>query len=95
VSVLFHAGGIDEICFHLFTWRRSRLHLGRFKEPIYYLTDPISWKPNPGQENGFKRVEAPKGFVSDLADIKFILNELLCGNFARNLTNVSTWGNVR
>jgi hypothetical protein len=30
----------------------SRLHLGRFKEPIYYLTDPISWKPNPGQENG-------------------------------------------
>lgn len=47
----------------------SRLHLGRFKEPIYYLTDPISWKPNPGQENGFKRVEAPKGFVSDLASI--------------------------
>src|ERR1700681_1749562 len=55
----------------------SRLHLGRFKEPIYYLTDPILWEPNPGQENGFRSVEAPKGFVTDLASIPQILWSIL------------------
>ncbi|HXL67606.1 MAG TPA: DUF1353 domain-containing protein [Xanthobacteraceae bacterium] len=46
----------------------SPLHLGRFKEPIYFLLDPIAWKPN--EEGGpYKEVDAPKGFVTDLASI--------------------------
>jgi hypothetical protein len=44
------------------------LKMSRFREPIYFLTAPISWKPNPGQER-YKAVTVPKGFVTDLASI--------------------------
>jgi len=44
------------------------LHVSRFKDPIYFLTKPISWKPNPGQEQ-FGEVTVPKGFVTDFASI--------------------------
>ena len=27
------------------------LHLSRFADPIYFLTKPINWMPNPGQES--------------------------------------------
>jgi hypothetical protein len=47
----------------------SPLHLGRFKDPMYYLLDPISWSPNQNQLGKFDAVEVPKGFVSDLASI--------------------------
>lgn len=47
------------------------LKISRFWEPIYFLTAPISWKPNPGQER-YKAVTVPKGFVTDLASIPSI-----------------------
>ncbi len=44
------------------------LKVSRFWEPIYFLTAPISWTPNPGQER-YKAVTVPKGFVTDLASV--------------------------
>ncbi|MBS0164842.1 MAG: DUF1353 domain-containing protein [Nitrospira sp.] len=44
------------------------LKISRFREPMYFLTAPISWTPNPGQER-YKAVTVPKGFVTDLASI--------------------------
>src|SRR4051794_2557985 len=43
------------------------LIVGRFIDRIYFLNRPISWSPNPGQKH--KRVEVPKGFVTDFASI--------------------------
>jgi hypothetical protein len=54
----------------------SPLHLGRFKEPIYFLLDPITWKPNEA-EGPYKQVDAPKGFVTDLASIPPIFWSIL------------------
>lgn len=45
------------------------LHLTRFREPIYVLLRPIYWKPNPGQATSHKRVDVPKGFVTDFASV--------------------------
>lgn len=44
------------------------LYLGRFADPIYFLTKPIAWKPNAGQE-GYQDVTVPVGFVTDFASI--------------------------
>ncbi len=44
------------------------LYLGRFADPIYFLTQPITWTPNKGQEQ-YHEVTATKGFVTDLASI--------------------------
>lgn len=44
------------------------LNVSRFREPIYFLTAPISWTPNPGQER-YKAVNVPRGFVTDFASI--------------------------
>src|SRR5262249_6063867 len=44
------------------------LYLGRFADPIYFLTQPITWKPNKGQEK-YHEVTVPTGFVTDLASI--------------------------
>lgn len=44
------------------------LNVSRFREPIYFLTAPISWTPNPGQEQ-YKAVIVPSGFVTDFASI--------------------------
>jgi hypothetical protein len=44
------------------------LYLGRFADPIYFITKPISWKPNPGQER-YNAVTVPVGFVTDFASI--------------------------
>ena len=44
------------------------LRISRFQEPIYFLTAPISWKPNPGQQR-YEPVIVPKGFVTDFASI--------------------------
>jgi Protein of unknown function (DUF1353) len=46
----------------------SPLYLGRFKDPMYFLLKPITWRPNPDQA-GFEPVEVPAGFVTDLASI--------------------------
>ena len=47
---------------------QGALHLSRFKEPMYFLTKPISWTPNKGQES-YKKVLVPTGFVTDFASI--------------------------
>ena len=44
------------------------LRISRFREPIYFLTAPISWTPHPGQER-YAAVTVPKGFVTDFASI--------------------------
>jgi hypothetical protein len=44
------------------------LHVARFVERIYYLTKPIAWFPNPGQER-LRRVDVPVGFVTDFASV--------------------------
>jgi Protein of unknown function (DUF1353) len=44
------------------------LHVSRFVERIYYLTKPIEWFPNPGQER-LQRVNVPIGFVTDFASV--------------------------
>jgi hypothetical protein len=45
------------------------LRLSRFVEAIWFLTAPIGWRPNPGQEKLFAPIEVPTGFVTDLASI--------------------------
>jgi len=55
----------------------SRLLLGRFRDPWYYLIEPIYWIPNPDQRAHFQRVEVSKGFVTDLASIPPIFYSLL------------------
>lgn len=47
---------------------KGMLRLSRFSEPIYFLTAPISWIPNPGQD-AYQTVTVPKGFVTDFASI--------------------------
>ena len=53
------------------------LHVGRFKEPIYYLLRPISWKPEPNSPAKLTAVEAPTGFVTDFASIPRVFWSLL------------------
>jgi hypothetical protein len=45
------------------------LYFGRFKDPMYFLTAPITWSPNPDQIGRLAAVTVPKGFVTDLASI--------------------------
>lgn len=52
------------------------LRIARFREPIYYLTAPISWTPNPGQEK-HGAVTVPTGFVTDFASIPRLFWSLL------------------
>ena len=52
------------------------LHLSRFSDPIYFLTKPITWKPNPGQES-LPTVTVPIGFVTDFASIPRIFWSIL------------------
>jgi hypothetical protein len=47
----------------------SPLRLGRFREPMYFLLEPISWLPNSDQAGKFDATEAPAGFVTDLASV--------------------------
>jgi uncharacterized protein DUF1353 len=47
----------------------ATLHVSRFVEPIYFVTRPIAWRPNPDQVAKFEAVEVPKGFVTDLASV--------------------------
>jgi hypothetical protein len=53
------------------------LHVSRFVEPIYFLTQPIGWKPDPGQEAKFRAVQVPRGFVTDFASIPRLFWNLL------------------
>lgn len=44
------------------------LYIGRFADPVYFITQQIGWDPNPGQL-GFSPVRVPVGFVTDFASI--------------------------
>lgn len=61
----------------------GRLFLSRFVEPVYFLTEPISWKPVANQV-GYAPVIVPKGFVTDFASIPRVFWTLLRpdGNYA-------------
>lgn len=52
------------------------LHLTRFKEPIYVLTQPIHWTPGPGAAK-LPGVTVPIGFVTDFASIPRLFWTLL------------------
>jgi hypothetical protein len=56
---------------------QGALFLGRFKDPMYYLTKSISWIPNNDQVGHYARVDVPVGFVTDLASIPQIFWSLL------------------
>jgi hypothetical protein len=45
------------------------LHIGRFRDPFYYLLGPISWKPEQKDGPGLPTITVPIGFVTDLASI--------------------------
>lgn len=47
----------------------SPLQLARFREPIWVLLRPISWKPSTDEQRKVKAVTVPKNFVTDLASI--------------------------
>lgn len=52
------------------------LYVGRFADPMYFLLHPITWKPNPDQQQ-YKEVIVPRGFVTDLASIPQVFWSLL------------------
>ena len=56
----------------------GRLHLSRFVEPIYFLTQPTTWRPaqSPSQSS-FAEVTVPKGFITDFASIPRVFWSLL------------------
>jgi hypothetical protein len=45
------------------------LFVGRFRDPMYFLTSPISWHPDSGQDGYLAPIEVPAGFVTDFASI--------------------------
>lgn len=54
------------------------LRMSRFVEPIYFLLAPgIGWTPNPDNGPGYKPINVPAGFVTDLASIPPVLFPVL------------------
>lgn len=51
------------------------LHMGRFRDRIYYLDKEIKWSPGPDQDG--PAVVVPAGFVTDLASIPRVFWSLL------------------
>jgi hypothetical protein len=51
------------------------LHLGRFRDRIYYLDKEVKWSPSPDQDG--PAVVVPAGFVTDLASIPRVFWSLL------------------
>jgi hypothetical protein len=62
----------------------SPLYMGRFRDPMYFLLEPISWTPNFVTTSKMAEVTVPKGFVTDLASIPPIFYSWLRpdGNYA-------------
>lgn len=60
------------------------LYLGRFAEPVYFLTKEIAWKPNADQKSKLPKITVPVGFVTDFASIPRAFWSLLRpdGNYA-------------
>lgn len=47
----------------------SLLYVSQFKDPMWFLLQPITWKPNIGTPGNFAPVSVPTGFVTDFASI--------------------------
>jgi hypothetical protein len=45
------------------------LYIGRFADPVYFLREPIAWVPGSHQNQHYKTVKVPTGFVTDFASI--------------------------
>jgi hypothetical protein len=65
----------------MYQWMQSkglfgRLHMSRFVEPIYFLTQPTTWRPNQ-PPSSFAEVTVPTGFVTDFASIPQLFWSLL------------------
>lgn len=45
------------------------LYVGRFADPVYFLREAISWKPNPPEQGAYNPVQVPVGFVTDFASV--------------------------
>jgi hypothetical protein len=62
----------------------SPLYMGRFKDPMYFLLEPISWTPSFVKTSKMAEVTVPKGFVTDLASIPVLFYSWLRpdGNYA-------------
>lgn len=45
------------------------LHVGRFADPVYFLTSVIGWDPEAKDAGAFQPVRVPIGFVTDFASI--------------------------
>jgi hypothetical protein len=57
-----------------------RLYVEKFKDPMWFLTKPVTWTPDPAQSVQFASVEVPSGFVSDFASIPKIFWSILPRN---------------
>lgn len=44
------------------------LYVGRFADPVYFITQQIGWDPN-SRQSGFNPVRVPIGFVTDFASV--------------------------
>jgi hypothetical protein len=53
------------------------LYLSRFVEPMWFLTQPIGWRPNVGRQIAYAPVQAPRGFVTDLASVPRVFFSVL------------------
>jgi hypothetical protein len=53
------------------------LHVSRFRERIWFLTQPIGWKPDPPFADRHQPLEVPVGFVTDFASIPRVFWSLL------------------
>jgi hypothetical protein len=53
------------------------LRVGRFADPMYFLLQPITWKPSSEQAGKYKSVTVPTGFVTDFASIPQLFWSLL------------------
>lgn len=57
----------------------GQLQFGRFRDRIYWLLQPMNWKPSPEfrEQEGYPEVTVPVGFVTDLASIPRIFYTIL------------------
>lgn len=52
------------------------LRISRFKDPTYFLLQPITWRPNQGQEK-YGTVQVARGFITDFASIPAVFWSVL------------------
>lgn len=55
----------------------NALKVSRFADSIYFLLEPIGWTPDDPSQTTLKRVEVPKGFITDFASIPAIFWSIL------------------